>query len=86
METAGSCIDGVTQNIPDCRCLVFGAGGANAHVVIEEYIPKDQEPRLALLPWRSNPPVIVLSAKNEERLKEQVQQLLAAIKERQLSR
>ncbi|ABQ27260.1 SDR family NAD(P)-dependent oxidoreductase [Geotalea uraniireducens] len=60
----------------------FGFGGANAHVVIEEYVPKDQ-PHVAIAP--PNPAIIVLSAKNEERLKEQAQLLVAAIRERQFS-
>ncbi|GBF33017.1 malonyl CoA-acyl carrier protein transacylase [Desulfocucumis palustris] len=60
----------------------FGFGGANAHVVIEEYIPKDPDrPEIAINP--QNPAIIVLSARNEERLKEQAQQLLAFIGERQ---
>ncbi|AJQ26211.1 amino acid adenylation domain-containing protein [Pelosinus fermentans] len=54
----------------------FGFGGVNAHVVIEEYIPRKQEP---ITISDQNPALIVLSAKNEERLKEQVQQLLNAI-------
>ena len=68
----------------------FGAGGANAHVVLEEYVPKSQASHpgsptlrppvgsgltpestpLALDRW-----LVVLSAKNEERLYEQARQL-----------
>ncbi|HML90062.1 MAG TPA: SDR family NAD(P)-dependent oxidoreductase [Methylomusa anaerophila] len=62
----------------------FGAGGANAHIVIEEYIPRDPV-RLPIAVNAGNPAIIVLSAKNEERLREQVQQLLAAIKEQQFT-
>jgi len=62
----------------------FGVGGANAHVIIEEYIPKDQEhPSITITP--QNPAIIVLSAKNEERLQEQVQQLLTAIQQQKFS-
>ncbi|HSI47392.1 MAG TPA: SDR family NAD(P)-dependent oxidoreductase, partial [Ideonella sp.] len=51
----------------------FGAGGANAHVVIEEYsAAQDQR-------TDQGPALIVLSARNEERLNEQVQQLRDAI-------
>nr|WP_322787899.1 SDR family NAD(P)-dependent oxidoreductase [Pelosinus propionicus] len=58
----------------------FGFGGVNAHVVIEEYIPKEQN--INPIPVNAqNPVLIVLSAKNEERLKEQVQQLLTTIEE-----
>ena len=62
----------------------FGAGGANAHIVIEEYIPGDREP-LSIPITPQNPAIIVLSAKNGERLKEQAGQLLAAIQTRQFS-
>ncbi|MBN4053246.1 KR domain-containing protein, partial [bacterium AH-315-L15] len=62
----------------------FGAGGANAHVVIEEYIPKDLERPQITITTR-NPAIIVLSAKNEERLQEQVQRLLATIQEQEFS-
>jgi polyketide synthase PksN len=60
----------------------FGAGGSNAHVVIEEYIPQVAE-RLQITITPQNPAVIVLSAKNEERLQEQAQQLLNVINEQQ---
>jgi len=51
----------------------FGAGGANAHVVIEEYVAPEQEAVTIL------PALVVLSAKNDERLREQAAQLLDAI-------
>ncbi|WP_266160742.1 SDR family NAD(P)-dependent oxidoreductase, partial [Dyella silvatica] len=52
----------------------FGFGGVTAHVVLEEYIPAAVSDPLA-----DGPGLIVLSARNEERLHEQVQQLLAFI-------
>jgi polyketide synthase PksN len=66
----------------------FGFGGVNAHVVLEEYVPKSRATlpeSLTQLPssgqtsgWGQAPPLlIVLSARNEERLQEQVRQLLA---------
>ena len=66
----------------------FGFGGVNAHVVLEEYVPKPGATlpeSLTQLPlsgqvseWGQAPPLlIVLSARNEERLQEQVRQLLA---------
>lgn len=56
----------------------FGFGGANAHIVIEEYIPKERE--LSLNPVTpQNPAIVVLSAKNSDRLKEQAKHLLTAI-------
>jgi acyl transferase domain-containing protein len=51
----------------------FGAGGANAHVVIEEYVAP------AVTQATNGPALIVLSARHEDRLREQLQQLLAAI-------
>uniref|UniRef100_UPI00224E9824 SDR family NAD(P)-dependent oxidoreductase n=1 Tax=Dyella silvatica TaxID=2992128 RepID=UPI00224E9824 len=51
----------------------FGAGGANAHVVIEEYLAP------VPTPTARGPVLIVLSARHEDRLREQVQRLLAAI-------
>jgi len=59
----------------------FGAGGSNAHIVIEEYIPLNTGQCKTVL-TEDNPAVIVLSAKNEERLREQAGRLLAAVKER----
>ncbi|MDY8047558.1 SDR family NAD(P)-dependent oxidoreductase [Paenibacillus polymyxa] len=62
----------------------FGAGGSNAHVLIEEYIPEEQETRQATISLQ-NPVMIVLSARNKERLDEQVQRLLAELKEPEYS-
>src|SRR5439155_1272777 len=67
----------------------FGFGGVNAHVVLEEYVPKPQEtnrgqglpiggPASPVPP----PALIVLSARTEERLREHVQQLLAWVQAR----
>jgi polyketide synthase PksN len=62
----------------------FGAGGSNAHVIIEEYIPSNEKmPPIAVN--TRNAAIILLSAKNRERLKEQVQRLLTAIQEEQFS-
>jgi acyl transferase domain-containing protein len=79
-------IDGATREYPRIAGISsFGAGGANAHVIIEEYIPPElQQPTSAITgqnpaaPGRAVPQhaIIVLSAKNEERLKEQAGQLL----------
>lgn len=57
----------------------FGFGGSNAHVVIEEYIPHADEPTSG---EESQVPVmILLSAKDQTRLKEQVQNLWTAIRQ-----
>jgi acyl transferase domain-containing protein/tryptophanase/acyl carrier protein len=51
----------------------FGFGGANAHIVLEEYVsPKRQAP-----PRAGTPELIVLSAKNEARLEAYLQSMLA---------
>lgn len=50
----------------------FGAGGANAHLVIEEYRREPEE----RAPHANEPEIIVLSAKNSERLQAYAQHLL----------
>lgn len=53
----------------------FGFGGSNAHVIIEEYISeKVQDAKLAVTV--NEPVMVVLSARNNERLKDQAQHLL----------
>jgi len=53
----------------------FGWGGANAHVVIEEYVPAQQTAAGA----STQPQLIVLSAKSSERLKAYAAALLAHV-------
>ncbi|WP_409174764.1 SDR family NAD(P)-dependent oxidoreductase [Brevibacillus fortis] len=73
-------INGVTKEYPRIAGLSsFGAGGANVHIVIEEYLEKDRQPKSSIQPQQ--PKMIVLSAKNEERLFAQVNRLVKAIKE-----
>lgn len=49
----------------------FGAGGSNAHVVMEEYeLPE-------LLPEKKQPRVFILSARKEERLKDYAKRILS---------
>ena len=66
----------------------FGAGGSNAHIVIEEYMPEETDrPSMIMnaadpaVTAAQEPAVIVLSAKSEEQLREQVRRLLAALNE-----
>ncbi|MES2939420.1 MAG: amino acid adenylation domain-containing protein [Pseudomonadota bacterium] len=59
----------------------FGAGGANAHLVIEEYVAP---PAQALHVAPERPALVVLSARTEERLREQARRLLQAIADEQL--
>jgi acyl transferase domain-containing protein/NAD(P)-dependent dehydrogenase (short-subunit alcohol dehydrogenase family) len=53
----------------------FGAGGANAHIIIEEYISKkyDESP---ISIEKTSPELIILSAKNKERVKVYAKDLL----------
>ncbi|PEP89733.1 hypothetical protein CN582_29280 [Bacillus wiedmannii] len=62
----------------------FGFGGVNAHVVIEEYVPKHQNEMQQDVTIQDQA-IIVLSARNKERLKEQVQQWVQAIEDRKFS-
>lgn len=55
----------------------FGFGGANAHVVLEEYIPRGQ-PSVQ----EFGPQLIVLSAKNADRLNAYIQSLLAYVEKK----
>ena len=78
-------IDGVTREYPRIAGISsFGAGGSNAHIVIEEYNLESQE-QTAITVTSQQPALIILSAKDEERLKEQAQRLLAEIREHQFS-
>lgn len=52
----------------------FGAGGSNAHLIIEEYVP-GQEEKMNTNPTPS-PQIVVLSAKNQDRLRAVVKQIL----------
>ncbi|WP_316173212.1 polyketide synthase, partial [Bradyrhizobium sp. SZCCHNRI2049] len=54
----------------------FGAGGSNAHIVVEEYVPPVDVERRSVVVSELQPALIVLSAKNEERLRERAEQLL----------
>ncbi|MCR8993898.1 SDR family NAD(P)-dependent oxidoreductase [Brevibacillus laterosporus] len=62
----------------------FGAGGSNAHILIEEYIEDKQGLRSPEI-TQQNPAIFVLSAKNEERLFEQAKKLLHAIQKQSFS-
>ncbi len=57
----------------------FGAGGANAHVVIEEWTEPQAVPAAAV-PAAAGPEAIMLSAMDDARLRDQAQQLLAFLR------
>ncbi|MGA8165562.1 MAG: SDR family NAD(P)-dependent oxidoreductase [Waddliaceae bacterium] len=59
----------------------FGFGGVNAHIVLEEYIPKDDRQPKGIIVNSSSPVVIPLSAKNSERLREYAKHLLQFIQQ-----
>ncbi|BBB92538.1 MAG TPA: SDR family NAD(P)-dependent oxidoreductase [Methylomusa anaerophila] len=62
----------------------FGAGGANAHVIVEEYVPEELRP-LPISIDNNKPVIILLSARNEIRLREQAKRLLTAMRQQNLS-
>ncbi|MGD2088021.1 MAG: SDR family NAD(P)-dependent oxidoreductase, partial [Candidatus Aminicenantes bacterium] len=59
----------------------FGAAGANAHVILEEYLPKEAQLQTPTIPGTKTTPVIVpLSARNKERLHAYAGKLLEFLK------
>ncbi|MEE0930466.1 MAG: beta-ketoacyl synthase N-terminal-like domain-containing protein, partial [Acutalibacteraceae bacterium] len=60
----------------------FGYGGVNAHIMIEEYMgEKESQPTVKIT--KDNPVVILLSARNKDRLREQAKLLCNALDEQQ---
>jgi acyl transferase domain-containing protein/acyl carrier protein len=57
----------------------FGFGGANAHVVLEEYVDRGRAARAEV----AGPHLIVLSAKNDERLKDYARSLSVYVERHQ---
>jgi len=67
--------DGLGRPLPRRAGLSsFGFGGVNAHVILEQYQHPPAPPRP-----RTGPVVIVLSARDEERLRDQARNLLAFV-------
>jgi acyl transferase domain-containing protein len=76
-------LDGVERAYPRVAGVSsFGSGGANAHVVVEEYVP--QAPPAAPPVREKQAVLVVLSARDEDRLRVQVQRLLKTIRNRPL--
>ncbi|MGP3133124.1 SDR family NAD(P)-dependent oxidoreductase [Serratia nematodiphila] len=67
------------RNLPLRACVnSFGFGGVNAHVILEEYVSEQDNKSL---PECAEPVVLVLSARNEERLRLRAQQLCQVMRE-----
>ncbi|MCY8472948.1 beta-ketoacyl synthase N-terminal-like domain-containing protein [Bacillus halotolerans] len=56
----------------------YGFGGINAHIILEEYVPSNTEPAIE---HTDEPHIVVLSAKNQDRLRAVVQQMLDYVKQ-----
>jgi acyl transferase domain-containing protein/acyl carrier protein len=71
-------LDGVEQEYPRIAGISsFGAGGSNAHVIVAEHIARASVPEQAAAPL---PVLIVLSARDESRLRERAEQLVDALR------
>ncbi|WP_197029828.1 beta-ketoacyl synthase N-terminal-like domain-containing protein, partial [Paenibacillus sp. 1-18] len=58
----------------------FGATGSNAHVILEEYVPEEVPQQTGAMNTKSDPVIIILSAKNKERLQAYANKLLEFLK------
>jgi amino acid adenylation domain-containing protein len=78
-------INGIEQEFPRRATISsFGAGGSNAHIILEEYRKKDKGSKTKNEKFQP-PYLLVLSAKDEECLKIQASRLLTEIRRRQFT-
>ena len=76
-------VNGVVQEIPRIAGVSsFGAGGANAHIIVQEYLPALEASKPAASCENTNISV-VLSARNTDQLKQKASDLLAFIRDEQ---
>ncbi|XXR37670.1 SDR family NAD(P)-dependent oxidoreductase [Sorangium sp. So ce375] len=77
-------VDGAAREFPRLAGISsFGAGGSNAHVVIEEYRAEPRAPEHAI--DAEHPAWIVLSARNKEQLRELVRRFVDAARDGRLT-
>ncbi|MGJ7907989.1 SDR family NAD(P)-dependent oxidoreductase [Actinopolyspora sp. H202] len=70
-------LDGQEKEYPRRATIsAFGAGGSNAHLVVEEYITAEPDPPVPRDTGPIPPQIVVLSARTEDRLRAVASQLL----------